>query len=94
MERTATTLHVCCQIVKALCHTMAPFMPEGAEKLSGILGVTFPVGGADGGEDGWNAAKDGLAAGSALQAPVVLFPKLDPDRIAELAEAHKRSEAF
>ncbi len=94
MERTATTLYVCTQVVKALCHTMAPFLPDGAAKLAGILGVALPDGGPDGGADGWNAAKETLAAGAALQPPKVLFPKLDPDYIAELAEAHQRGEGF
>ncbi len=94
LERTGATLHVCCQIVKALCHTMAPFLPEGAQTLAGILGVDLPKGGPEGGEDGWSAAKTALPAGSPLQKPTVLFPKLDKDRIAELAEAHLRGEAF
>ena len=92
--RTATTLHICCQYVKALCHTMAPFLPGGAQTLSEILGVTLPQGGPEGGEDGWNAAKDPLAPGSPIAKPKVLFPKLDEDRIAQLAEAHLRGEAF
>ncbi len=94
LERTGTTLHVCCQVVKALCHTMAPFMPDGAQKLAAILGTDLPQGGPDGGEDGWQAAKAPLPAASSLQKPEVLFPKLDKDRIAELAEAHTRGEAF
>ena len=94
MERTGTTLYVCCQIVKALCHTMAPFMPNGAAVLSEIIGVELAQGGPDGGEDGWNAAKDLLEAGHPLQKPTVLFPKLDPDTITTLAEAHQRGEAF
>jgi len=93
LERTGTTLHVCCQVVKALCHTMAPFLPDGARSLAGMLGVDLPAGGPDGGPDGWNAAKEALAAGAPLQAPQVLFPKLDPDRIAELAELHAQGGA-
>lgn len=92
--RTATTLHVCCQVVKALCHTMAPFLPDGARTLAGIIGVASPEGGPNGGSDNWNAAKEPLPAGSLLQTPQVLFPKLDKDRIAELAEMHERGEAF
>ena len=92
--RTATTLHICCQYVKALCHTMAPFLPGGAQTLSEILGVTLPRGGPEGGQDGWNAAKDPLTPGSPIAKPKVLFPKLDEDRIAQLAEAHLRGEAF
>lgn len=92
--RTGTTLYVCCQVVRALCTAMAPFAPDGAAKLSETLGVTLPAGGPDGGEDGWNAAKDGLPAGSPLQAPQVLFPKVDPDVIAQLAEEHAAGKAF
>jgi methionyl-tRNA synthetase len=94
LERTGTTLYVCCQLVKALCHTMAPFLPDGAKTLSKIMGITLPEGGPEGGPDGWNAAKDSLAPASALQKPTVLFPKIDPDRIEELAEAHLKGEAF
>jgi methionyl-tRNA synthetase len=94
MARTGTTLHVCCQVVRTLCNTMAPFMPDGAARLAEIIGVELPVGGPDGGEEGWNAAKDRLPAGHALQKPQVLFPKLDKDEIAELAELHARGEAF
>jgi len=35
-----------------------------------------------------------LPEGAPLEKPTVLFPKLDKDRIAELAEAHARGEAF
>jgi len=94
LARTGATLHVCCQVVKALCHTMAPFLPGGARTLGRILNVELPQGSPDGGPDGWNAAKTPLPAGIPLQTPEVLFPKLDKDRIAELAEAHVRGEAF
>lgn len=93
-ERTATTLYVCCQVVRALCTVMAPFVPDGAMKLSRTLGVSLPEGGPDGGADGWNAAKALLPAGAPLQPPEVLFPKLDKDYVAELAEKHARGDAF
>lgn len=93
-ERTATTLYVCCQVVRALCTVMAPFLPFGAERLARILNITLPDGGPDGGPDGWNAAKDGLPAGSPLRTPEVLFPKLDKDVIADFAEQHARGQAF
>jgi methionyl-tRNA synthetase len=93
MERTATTLHVCAQVVNALCTGMAPFLPEGAEKLAGILNITLPTGGPDGGADGWNAAKEFLPTGHVLNEPQVLFPKIDPDRITELAELHQSGGA-
>ncbi|HOT49952.1 MAG TPA: class I tRNA ligase family protein, partial [Candidatus Hydrogenedentes bacterium] len=93
LERTGTTLHVCCQVVRALCTTMAPFFPNAAGVLADVLGATLPQGGPDGGPDGWNAGKERLPAGAALKPPVVLFPKLDKDQIAEWADQHARGEA-
>ena len=93
LARTGTTLYVCCQVVRALCTALAPFVPDGAQKLAGTLGVTLPEGGPHGGEDGWPAAKAGIPAGAPLQKPEVLFPKLDPDYIAECAELHAKGEA-
>jgi len=84
---------VCAQVVHALCSAMAPFLPEGAEKLAGILNITLPANGPDGGVNAWDAAKQHLPAGHALNEPQVLFPKIDPDRIAELAELHQSGGA-
>jgi methionyl-tRNA synthetase len=94
MERTGTTLYVCCQIVHGLCHAMAPFMPGGAKKLAGILNIALPEGGPSGGEDVWSLGKAPIAAGLPLNNPEVLFPKLDKDVIAALAELHLNGEAF
>jgi methionyl-tRNA synthetase len=73
---------------------MAPFMPEGAVKLAGILNLTLPKGGPDGGPDGWHMLSEPLQAGAPLGVPEVLFPKLDKDALAELADAHLRGEAY
>jgi methionyl-tRNA synthetase len=94
LVRTATTLYVCCQVVRTLCTAMAPFLPGGAAVLDDMIGVALPKGGPEGGDDGWNAAKALLPAGTPLNPPVVLFPKLDKDVIAELAEQHARGEAY
>ncbi len=94
LARTGSTLYACCQVVHALCHVLAPFTPDAARTLSAILGIHLPEGGPDGGVDGWNAGKNLLSPGAPLRKPTVLFPKLDKDRIAELAEAHQRGEAF
>lgn len=94
LERTGTTLYICCQVVHALCYAMAPFMPDGASRLAETLRVTLPEGGPDGGEDGWQLAKMPLPAGAPLNKPAVLFPKLDKDEIAALAEKHLKGEAF
>lgn len=91
-ERTATTLYVCCQVVRTLCTAMAPFTPDGASKLAAMLGVTLPEGGPDGGEDGWQAARAGLVPGTPLQTPVVLFPKIDKDELAQRAAEHAKGE--
>ncbi|MFP4499652.1 MAG: methionine--tRNA ligase [Candidatus Hydrogenedentota bacterium] len=94
MARTGTTLYVSCQVVQGLCYAMAPFLPGGAARLAGILGITLPEGGPAGGSDAWAAACEPLPAKAPLQKPEVLFPKLDKERIAELAEAHLRGDAF
>ncbi|HEO72222.1 MAG TPA: hypothetical protein ENN80_13250, partial [Candidatus Hydrogenedentes bacterium] len=94
LERTATTLYVSCQVVHALCYTMAPFMPEGARQLAAFFDAALPNGGPDGGKDGWELAKRPLAAGTPLDKPVVLFPKLDKDELADLAAQHEQGKAF
>ncbi|NLV39958.1 MAG: methionine--tRNA ligase [Candidatus Hydrogenedentes bacterium] len=93
LPRTGTTLHVCCQVVRALCGLMAPFLPDGARTLAGTLGIAPPEGGPDGGPDGWAEIITRLPAGHPLAPPQVLFPKLDKDRIAELAELHEKGLA-
>ncbi len=93
LERTATTLYVCCQVVRALCTAMAPFVPDGASRLAKVLGVTLSEGGPDGGPDAWEEAKRPLAAGAPLGTPEVLFPKIDPDYAAEMAQLHAEGRA-
>jgi methionyl-tRNA synthetase len=92
--RTGTTLYVCCQVVRALCTAMAPFLPDGAEKLSNIINITLPKGGPDGSADVWSEAKKGLAAGSPLNTPEVLFPKIEKETIEELAAEHAQGKAI
>jgi methionyl-tRNA synthetase len=92
MERTATTLHVCCQVVRTLCTALAPFVPDGPAKLATVLGIELSAGGPVGGPDGWNAAKIHLPAGHPLGTPEVLFPKLDRDAVAAIAEQHASGE--
>ena len=73
---------------------MAPFLPDGAAKLAGILQTTVPEGGPDGGPDVWSRGKEPLAAGAPLNKPEVLFPKLDKDEIGALAQQHLDGQAF
>jgi methionyl-tRNA synthetase len=93
LERTGTTLYVCCQVVRALCVTMTPFLPDGSKTLAEVLGIEIAEGGPDGGDNGWETAKDTLTAGSPLQKPKILFPKLDKDAVAELADLHAQGQA-
>ena len=57
-------------------------------------GATDSAGGPAGGEDAWAFAIKRLQHGHALATPEVLFPKLDPDALAELAAIHERGEAL
>ena len=93
LVRTRTTLYVCCQVVRALCTTMAPFIPAGAARLAEIIGVALPNGGPEGGENAWSAAKQPLPPGSPLKTPEVLFPKIDKEYVAEQADLHARGAA-
>ena len=56
--------------------------------------LPLPEGGPSGGEDVWSLGKVPIAAGLPLNNPEVLFPKLDKDAIAALAELHLNGEAF
>lgn len=94
VARTAATLYVSCQIVRTLCTILAPFVPDGAAKLAQVLGIALPQNGPEGGPDAWSAAKERLAAGAPLGNPVVLFPKLDKDVIAALADEHAQGKVF
>ena len=73
---------------------MAPFVPDGAAELAATLGVTLPTGGPEGGEDGWEAAKERLVPGTPIRKPRVLFPKIEKELVAELADQHDGGEAF
>lgn len=93
-ERTGTTLNVCCQVVKALCYMMAPFLPDGASRLAQLLNLQIGQGGPSGGDDVWQQALEPLAEGWKFNLPMVLFPKLEEETVAQLAEAHLRGEAY
>ena len=91
MARTATTLHVCCRVIKALCGAMAAFLPNGADKLAGILGLEIPQCGPDGGPvDFFSVALEPYPAGAILKEPVVIFPKIPDEEIDKWADAHQQ----
>jgi len=93
MPRTGTSLYVCCQVVAAFGILLEPFLPQGAARLREILGISISSGGPDGGEDTWARATQRLPEAAPIQPPQVLFPKLDPDQIAALAELHLHGQA-
>ncbi|NLO32081.1 MAG: methionine--tRNA ligase, partial [Candidatus Hydrogenedentes bacterium] len=94
LERTGTTLYICCQLVKALCYAMMPFLPDGAAQVAALLRLPLPDGGPQGGTDLWKEALTPLEPGHGLELPRVLFPKLEADYIEELAQAHLEGHAF
>jgi len=77
--RCGTTLHVCLQLAAGLAGLMAPFLPESASRLAGMLGmeqVAVP--------GSWPAiGETQLEAGAAIEKPRILFPKLEEDEIPE-----------
>jgi len=91
--RTATTLQVCFRVVRALCVLMTPFLPHASERLAKTLGIPLPLGGPEGGPDGWSLALEPVKPGTPFKEPSALFPKLDPDRITVLAEQHLQGQA-
>jgi len=92
-QRTATTLYVCFQVVRALGILMTPFLPHASARLAETLGMQPPSGGPDGGPDGWESATQPAEPGTPFAEPKALFPKLDPERITALAEQHLQGQA-
>jgi methionyl-tRNA synthetase len=93
MERTATTLYVCAQIVKALAILMNPFIPDGSANLCSIINQQIKWQGPEGGDDVWDTIGELLPVGFSLNEPKVLFPKLEPEFIEQLAEEHEKGLA-
>jgi methionyl-tRNA synthetase len=76
----ATTLHVSLRLVRSLALMTAPFLPFSAERLWKGLGMTGSVHDAR-----WTAALEDVPAGAPLSEPEVLFTKLDPKAVQEMA---------
>ena len=84
IERAGRALYIAAQLVKALAIFSAPFMPDAADRLWGMLGMEGSVH-----EASWDEALEPLEAGHVIGEPEPLFKKIreSPE---ELREALKR----
>lgn len=86
--KCATTLNICVQICRALAVLMAPFMPFSAEKLWYLLNLSGRVH-----DEVWfEAGKQPLETGHELNAPEILFSKIE-DAVIEAEMARLRQAA-
>ena len=68
--RTGTVLHVALQLAAALAPLLHPFLPDSAEKLAAMLSISV-------GNWASVAQLNALASGQHLQAPALLFAKIE-----------------
>ncbi len=71
----AQTIFVCTQIIANLAHLLEPFLPFSTEKIRLCLRMNDPS---------WDLTV--IPAGIKIQAPEILFPRIDQKRIAEERE--------
>lgn len=85
LERCGTSLHVCCQFVRAFAGMWAMILPHTMEQLWEALDP-----GTDLWSEGWPTAERWLPTGHPVRKPGILFAKLDDDAVeaekARLAE--------
>jgi methionyl-tRNA synthetase len=75
--RCASSLNVCLQLAAALAGLMAPFLPESARRLAGMLHMSDPHAAGS-----WQRiGEEGLPDGAAFEPPAILFPKLEPQDV-------------
>jgi methionyl-tRNA synthetase len=86
-EECGTVLHICCRIVKALCISMAPFLPFSSERLWSMMGHESSVP-----DLNWEEAKKDIPTGQALERPQPLFKKLEYVEKEEVKEPEKTKE--
>jgi methionyl-tRNA synthetase len=77
-DECATALNICCRIVKALCVSMSPFLPNSSEKLWNMMGH-------EGGFD-WDEATKDVIPGQILDKPTTLFKKLEYVNVEEVKD--------
>lgn len=85
----AKTLFTACSLVKTLAVTLAPIIPESAQKMWEMLGYSGSVE-----EAGWDEAKRPVTPGLRIREPVPLFRKISDEELkalqAKLAEIRAR----
>jgi methionyl-tRNA synthetase len=75
--RCASSLNVCMQLAAALAGLMAPFLPESARRLAGMLHMSDPHA-----TGSWQRiGEEELPDGAAFEPPAILFPKLEPQDV-------------
>jgi methionyl-tRNA synthetase len=83
-EECGTVLHVCSRMVKALCISMAPFLPFSADKLWSLLGYEGSVFALS-----WSEATSDIQEGQSLEKPKPLFKKLIVEEETKMEEIKK-----
>ncbi|UCG68848.1 MAG: methionine--tRNA ligase [Thermoplasmata archaeon] len=83
-EECGTVLHVCLRMVKALCISMAPFLPFSADKLYNLLGYEGSVSALS-----WDEATSEIRPKQSLGKPSPLFKKLIVEEDMKMEEIKK-----
>ena len=76
MDRCGTTLHVCCQFLRALAGLWAMILPFSMEKLWNALGMEEDLW-----SHGWPSGEWRLPAGRTVGSCGILFTKIEDERI-------------
>lgn len=77
LQRCATTLHVCLQVVRGLSILMSPVVPHACQRLWTMLGLEGSVD-----VQSWEGAgRPELGAGHRLDTPAILFVKIEDEMI-------------
>ena len=88
-EHAAVILRTAINLIRLYALLASPIMPETAQKMLGLIGVKEQI--------VWPREKADvelsfLKAGHELQEPILLFNKISPERIQELAVKYKEAE--
>ncbi|MBC8079684.1 MAG: class I tRNA ligase family protein [Gorillibacterium sp.] len=69
-DQADNTLYTCVQIIANLSNLLSPFLPFSSEQIHGFLGQSLRC---------WHYIE--VVAGTTLQAPKILFERIDPKQI-------------
>mgnify|MGYP001772856648 CR=1 FL=1 len=80
-HEASKTLFTACSIVKTLAVTLAPVIPESAQKMWEMLGYTGSVE-----EAGWQEARKTVKPGLRIGEPLPIFRKISDDELKRMQE--------